>query len=195
MASAERSTTTAPILTPERLATGLDYAAYRAGCRRNVEVMDEVYRDPALTTADLEALAQLPPVQVVILAEDWCPDVYHTLPTWVRIAEQLPGWSYHIFRRDENPRLMDHFVQDSGGRSVPVYAFFDDRDRLLTWWSGRGREAQEEVDTLLAGRQFIDLSPADRKAVGEAFGQSYRQRLRRANFLEIVELLCTYHHL
>ena len=177
------------------LPPGLDYDAYRAGCRRNVETLDEVYSDPAFTAEDLELLTRLPPLKVAIIAEDWCVDVNHTLPTWVRIAKHLRGWSYTIFRRDENPELMDHFVQDSGGRALPVYAFFDDGDRLLTWWSGRGREAQEEVDRLLGDRRFVDLSTADRRAVGEAFSQSYRDRLRRANFLEIVDLLHTYHYL
>lgn len=177
------------------LARGLDYDAYRAGCMRNVAVMDEVHRDPAYTAEELDLLARLPPLEIAILAEDWCPDVFHTVPTWVRITEQLPGWSYRIFRRDEHPALMDHFVQDSGSRSLPVYAFFDDRHRLRVWWSGRGREAQAEVDRLLDGRSFIDLSPADREAVGKAFERSYRERLRRANFLEIVDLLRTYYHL
>jgi len=182
-------------ISPEALSLGLDYNAYRAGCQRNVAVMDEVYRDPTFTAEDLEFLRELPPLQLIVIAEDWCVDANHTLPTWVRIAEQLPAWSYRIFHRDAHPELMDRFVQASGARSLPVYAFFDDGNRLRAWWAGRGREAQQEVDRLLGDRRFVDLSTADREAVGEAFSQSYRDRLRRANFLEIIDLLRTYYHL
>lgn len=180
-------------ITPETLDLGLDYDAYRAGCVRNLELFDEVYAHPTHTAEDLQILARLPPLQLIAIVEDWCPDVCHTLPTWVRIVEQLPGWSYRIFRRDEHPDLMDNFLQADGARALPVYAFLNQHNSVLGWWSGRGSEAQEEVDRLLDGRRFIDLSPADRQAIGETFERRYRETFRRSNFLEVLTLLRTFH--
>lgn len=92
---------------PEFLALGKSYPQYRESIERNAETFDEVYEHPAFTSADLELLRRLPPLTVVAIGEDWCPDVYHTLPTWARVAAALDGWSLRVFERDRYPQLMD----------------------------------------------------------------------------------------
>ena len=73
-------------LTPDTWNRGLLYKDYRRTVRRNGKVFDEVYREPAYHPEDLDFLRQLPPLRVLAIGEDWWPDVYHTVPTWVRIA-------------------------------------------------------------------------------------------------------------
>ncbi len=76
-----------------------------------------------------------------------------------------------------------------------VYAFYDARNYLQVWWSGRGAEAQAAVDGWLAGRTFAELDDDASADVGRRFEAGYRDRFRRANFLEILALLRAFHHL
>jgi len=174
---------------------GLSWREYRATVEKNADVFDRVYDDPGFDDADLAPLHAVPPLTVVAIGEDWCPDVYHTLPAWVRVAERLPGWELKIFPRDQHPQLMDAFLYRGRARRVPVYAFYDRRRYLQTWWSGRSAEAQRAVDGWLAGRTFDQLEPAERAALGKRLDAGYRERFRRANFDEILALLKAFFHL
>jgi len=174
---------------------GLLYKDYRRTVRRNGKVFDEVYRGPVHGPEDLDFLRRLPPLRVLAIGEDWCPDVYHTLTTWVRIAEELPGWEMRIFPRDAHADLMSYFLWRKDAQRIPVYAFYDDEDRLQAWWSGRSAAAQKSFEDSLAGRAFGSLDPEERKKVSEAFEEGYRREFRRANFDEILALLRAFFHL
>lgn len=174
---------------------GLSYADYRRSVTRNGEVFDEVYEDPAYRRGELALLGSLPPLRVLAMGEDWCPDVYHTLPTWARIAEELPDWDLKVFPRDTHPDLMRHFLWIKDAQRIPVYAFYDDAGRLQTWWSGRSATAQKALDDALAGRAYADLEPEERKRVGQALEDGYRRELRRKNFEEILVQLRAFFHL
>lgn len=182
-------------LPEDLLEGGLSYLDYRSTVRSNDEVFDEVYRDPGYTQDDLSFLSRLPALTVVALAEDWCPDVFHTLPTWARVAEEVEGWDLKIFPRDDNPRLMEAFLWKGGAQRIPVYAFYDRNLQLQCWWSGRGREAQEALDELLAGRSFDELEEAEQARAKALFDEGYPARFRRANFEEILDLLSAFFHL
>lgn len=173
---------------------GLPYALYRERITRNQQVFDEVYENPVHTAGDLEFLRGLPGLGVLAIGEEWCPDVYQTLPTWARLAEELPGWSLRVFPRDSHPDVMDHFLWLREARRIPVYAFYDRRGHLQTWWSGRGREAQEHVDGFLKGRAFADLGREEKSRMTELLDEGYRRTFRRANLLEILALLRAFFH-
>ena len=173
---------------------GLPYSRYREEIDNNVDVFDEVYRAPAFTPADLDTLGSLPPLDVLVLGEDWCPDVYHTLPTWVRVAEDLPGWGLRVFPRDTHADVMDCFLWRREARRIPVYAFYDRRGHRQTWWSGRSREAQEWVDGRLAGRPVGELAPAEKSRFSQEMDEAYVGGFREANFREIVALLGAFFH-
>jgi thioredoxin family protein len=181
-------------LHPDIWQRGLAYPQYRRRIGRNQAVFDEVFAAPDFTPEDLEVLRQLPPLRVLAIGEDWCPDVYHTLPTWARVAEELPGWELRVFPRDAHPDVMAHFLWKKGALRIPVFAFYDERGYLQAWWSGRSAPAQQALDTFLAGRPFASLSEADKKAAGDLLQTGYRESFRRANFAEILALLRAFHH-
>jgi hypothetical protein len=172
----------------------LSYAAFLATVSRNREMFDEVYREPSHTEADLACLRQLPPLRLVAIAEDWCPDVFHTLPTWARIVEQLPGWELGIFARDTIPELMDTFLWLGDRRRIPVYAFYLEGS-LQLWWSGRGAGAEAELRDFLAGRAFADLAEEERRRGSLVLQEGYRREFRRQNLEEILTLLRAFFHL
>ena len=87
------------------LSRASSYPEYRAQVTKNADVFDEVYANPAFDDADLDFFRRLPPLTVVAIGEDWCPDVFHTLPTWARLTEEIEGWQFCVFRRDQDPPL------------------------------------------------------------------------------------------
>jgi hypothetical protein len=182
-------------LSPEVWNRGLPYASYRRTIRRNGRTFDELFREPTYTDEDLDFLRRLPPLRVVAIGEDWCPDVYHTLPTWVRVAAEIPDWELRVFPRDSNLDLMNHFLWMGENQRIPVYAFYDEDDRLQAWWSGRSAVAQRAFDEMLAGRPFASLPPEERKRISEATEEGYRREFRRANLDEILRLLRAFFHL
>ncbi|MCP3962452.1 MAG: hypothetical protein GY719_31810 [bacterium] len=179
----------------DTLSRASSYEEYRARVTKNAEVFDEVYAEPAFDDDDLNFFRRLPQLTVVAIGEDWCPDVFHTLPTWARLCEELDGWTLRVFERDQDPPLIDSFLYRGSGKRVPVYAFYDARRYLQIWWSGRGAIAQRAVDDWLAGRTFAELDDDARKEIGRRFGEGYRNDFRRANFAEIKTQLAAFFHL
>ena len=178
----------------EILEQGLTWEAYRALVENNADVFDEVWTVPAYTADDLDFFRRLPPLKVVAVGEDWCPDVYHTVPTWARLAEELDGWSFHMFRRDTGPQLIDYFLYRGTAKRVPVYAFYDQNRNLQAWWSGRGATAQHEMDGWLGGRPFSEFSDDEKAVVRVQLDDGYRERFRRLNFAEIRTQLGAFFH-
>jgi hypothetical protein len=172
----------------------LSYAGYLSTVSRNREMFDEVYARPAHADADLAWLRRLPPLRLVAIAEDWCPDVFHTLPTWARIVEQLPGWELGVFARDTIPELMDTFLWLGDRRRIPVYAFYLGSS-LQVWWSGRGAAAESALGGFLAGRAFADLGEEERRRGSLLLQEGYRREFRRQNLDEILTLLGAFFHL
>ena len=87
MASATQS-----VITPERFTKGKTFQQYLDSGIRNKELFENNYN--GLTVSDeqkaaLKELAAKPngPHHMVIIGEDWCPDVYRGMPVGVRIAE------------------------------------------------------------------------------------------------------------
>lgn len=174
---------------------GLGYEAYRRGVERNGEHFDQAYAEPAIEPGDLTLLEQLTPHRLLVLAADWCPDVFHTLPTWVRLVEKLPGWELRVFPLGEHPELMEPFERDGDARHVPVYAFYGPAGRLRVWWSGRCAAAERVVQEALGGRAYRDLDAEERAQVGRRVNGAYRSELRRRTLEEILTLLAAFYHL
>jgi hypothetical protein len=171
----------------------LSYAAYLGTLSSNRSFFDEVYSTPSHRETDLAWLRRLPPLKVLAIAEDWCPDVYHTLPTWAAMVEALPGWEIGIFSRDANPDVMEAFLWRGDRQRIPVYAFYLG-DRLQVWWSGRGAAAERELAGFLAGRGFAALPEDERRRVSLLLHEGYRREFRRQNLEETLALLKAFFH-
>ncbi len=113
-------------ITRERFAQGMTYELYYAQMTRNQERFKQQEEQVTITTADLAPFAALPsPLQVLVLAEDWCGDVINGLPILGRIAATTGKLDLRIFLRDQNLDLMDQYLKEGQYRSIPVFAFFD----------------------------------------------------------------------
>lgn len=119
-------------VTRERFEQGLTYDEFKARMTRNQERFAENERLVELSPDDLAAFKSLPePLNVLVLAEDWCGDVIDNLPVLGRLAQECGALNVRVFPRDENLDLMDQFLKDGQFRSIPVFAFFDEQFREL----------------------------------------------------------------
>lgn len=113
-------------VTRERFDQGLTYDAYKAQMTRNQERFTANEAQLQLSPDDLAAFAALPqPLNVLVLAEDWCGDVVNNLPILGRIAAASSKLNVRVFLRDQNLDLIDHYLKDDQFRSIPVFVFFD----------------------------------------------------------------------
>src|SRR5262249_52163389 len=85
-----------------------------------------------LDPSDVAAFTNLPqPLHVLVLAEDWCGDVIDNLPILGRLAQESSKLDLRIFLRDQNPDLMDQYLNQGQFRSIPVFAFYDEHFQEL----------------------------------------------------------------
>lgn len=137
-------------VTRERFEQGMSYEQYKASMTRNRERLEENERQVELSPADLAAFTLLPrPLNVLVLAEDWCGDVVANLPVLGRIAAESGQLNLRVFARDANPDLMDQYLNQGVHKSIPVMAFFDDDFREI----GRFIERPESVTELRARKR------------------------------------------
>lgn len=142
------------VVTPARFEQGLPYADFLAQAKVNRDKFEKFYKDPALTDDDIaffKRVAGLPggPVNILALAEDWCGDVYRELPTVVRIAEAT-GAELRVFRRDENPDIMDEYLLNGKSRAIPVFVFYTKDHRYITHFLERSAGAHKELAAAIA---------------------------------------------
>ena len=143
------------VVTPARFEQGLRYADFLAQAKVNRDKFEKFYNDLALTDNDIaffKKVAALPrgPANILALAEDWCGDVYRELPTVVRIAEAT-GADLRIFRRDENPDIMDEFLSNNGkSRAIPVFVFYTKDHRHIAHFLERSAGAHRELAAAIA---------------------------------------------
>ena len=174
---------------------GMTWDAYRRDkIHQNAEAFDNDYAFPAYEPDERDLLQALPPLKLVAVAEDWCPDVFHTLGTWARLVEELSEWEMRIFARDESPDVMARYLWLREKQRIPVYAFHDEDLRPIVWWSGRSAVAQAAVEEILNGRTYAEATKADKEKLGEVFDSRYLSEFRRANFQEVFRVLVgTFH--
>src|SRR5580693_6115914 len=143
------------VVTPARFAEGLSYAGFLAKATVNHDKFDESYRSVPLTDEDISFFrkaAALPhgPAKILVLAEAWCGDVYRELPTAVRIAEAT-GLELRVFKRDENPDIMDEHLSNNGkSRAIPVFVFYTKDLRQITRFLERSAGAHKELYAAIA---------------------------------------------
>lgn len=115
-------------VTRERFEQGMTYDEFKRQMTRNQERFEANERRLVLDPEDLAAFTNLPrPLNVLVLAEDWCGDVIDNLPVLGRVAAESGKLTVRIFLRDQHPDLMDQFLNQGQYRSIPVFAFFDDQ--------------------------------------------------------------------
>jgi len=122
----------------ERFEQGMSYDAYKAQMTRNQERFIETEQTVALPPSDVAFFKALPkPLNVLVLAEDWCGDVIANLPVLGRLAQESGKLNLRILLRDQNLDIMDQYLKEGQFRSIPVFVFFDENFNELGYWNER----------------------------------------------------------
>ena len=178
------------VVTPERFAQGLTYAGYLEIVQKNRARFDENYAGTTVSAEDAAALRDLAsrpngPAKLLVLGEDWCPDVFRGMPVFARMAEAA-GFELRIFNRDgqrfsrsqqpslaeapdSNADLMAEFLNVKNGQSwqsIPVAVFYTTDLEYIAHFIERPQLANDEVRTLLAPMyrrlRKPDMTPEER---------------------------------
>jgi hypothetical protein len=117
-----------PLLSPERLAKAYSYPAYR-------QMLDE-----QLAAGKTTGPEQTPEL---LAYEGWCGDAAQTLPVMEAVAQASAGHLHTAYLlRDENPDLIDQYLTN-GSRSIPkLLVLHADTLTEVTHWGPRPAEAQ-----------------------------------------------------
>jgi len=138
------------VVTRERFEQGMTYDEFKAQMTRNQERFAANERGLVLDPADVDVFKRLPrPLDVLVLAEDWCGDVIDNLPILGRLAADSEKLNLRIFLRDQHPDLMDNYLNHGEFRSIPVFVFFDDDFAEI----GRFVERPESVSARRSGQR------------------------------------------
>jgi len=116
------------MVTKERFAQGLTLSQYvdqmSVNRERFVEALDEVTIEPE----DARVLERLGAARrVLVITEDWCGTCLAEVPFVAKLIEGNPDIEMRFFPRDANLDLMDQYLKKGLYRSIPVFAFFDER--------------------------------------------------------------------
>jgi thiol-disulfide isomerase/thioredoxin len=144
----------ATAVSPKTFAGAKTYDEYIATITRNqdkfadnlakTDIADEL-------AARFRAVAARPdgPAKVLVIGEDWCPDVFRGMPVMQRIAE-VAGIEMRVLERDQHMDVMQHFRADGEFDSIPVFVFFTRDHRYLGHWIERPVRANAEMREALS---------------------------------------------
>jgi hypothetical protein len=131
-------------MTKERFASGLTYDGYKAAMTRNRERVEDNEKKVVLDPETVRFFKELPqPINVVVLAEDWCGDVIANLPVLGALAKTVGTLDVRIFYRDQNLDLINRWLNQGKHQSIPVFAFFEQDFRELGHWIERPASVTE----------------------------------------------------
>lgn len=118
----------ASVVTPERFASGQSYAEYVASIERNQKRFEENYDGTTVSAEDIAAYKELMakpngPAKLIVIGEDWCPDVFRGMPVFQKLAEAT-GLEIKVFKRDDHKDIIAEFMKDGEFESIPVAVFY-----------------------------------------------------------------------
>ena len=142
------------VVTPERFKQGFTYNDYIAQINVNKDRFEQYYQTAkdALTGDDVAFFIKAVQreggaARVLVLGEDWCPDVYRGMPLIARIAEAT-GLEMRVFPRDANLDIMDQFLNKGEYRSIITTVFYTAGQDYLCHWIQRPALAHYEIDEI-----------------------------------------------
>lgn len=188
-------------VTRERFEQGMSYDAFKAQMTRNQDRFQANEQALALDPADVTVFTNLPqPLNILVLAEDWCGDVINNLPILGRLAAESGKLNLRVFLRDQNLDIMDQYLNQGQFRSIPVFVFFDEQFHELGRFTERPasvteRNARQQRELYAQHPEFgssdtpISQLPEDIRAQVMQATAASREASRAANNQDVVSAL------
>jgi hypothetical protein len=161
------------VVTKERFISGLSYQNYMAQIKVNKENFLNFYTSAQLSPEESDFFKQAAQIRgglgkILVIGEDWCPDVTRGLPIAVRIAEAA-GVEVRIFPRDTNMDIMNEFLNRGEFASIPVIVFYTNDLTEICHWIERPE---------IANRDMSQIRDQIQKEMPNASEQEFRNALR-----------------
>jgi len=135
-------------ITIERFHKGKTFQQYLDSGIRNRELFEANYNGLKVSDAQKAALQDLKKTKgldhVVVIGEDWCPDVYRGAGVAAKIAEAA-GIEFRFFERDQNNDMIQPYKKGGEFESIPVYVFYDKDHKELGHFIERPKLANEQI--------------------------------------------------
>ena len=183
------------VVTPEKYASGFTYEEYLAQIKVNKNWFEQLYDTFQLQPEDAEFFrkaSQSPngPTKMMIIGEDWCPDVYRGMPMMARIAEAA-DMEVRIFPRDSHMDIMNEFLKEGKWASIPTAVFYNRDHQYICHWIERPELAEREM-TEIAAQLQSELPDADEHQLRAAARPRNQERFpawQQESVREIREML------
>jgi len=148
-------------ITLTRFNQGKTFQQYLESGIRNRDLFEQNYQGLKISAeqdAALKELAARPngPHHIVVIGEDWCPDVYRGAGVAQRIAEAM-GAEMRFFERDQNKDMIQPYLKGGEFESIPVFVFYDRDHREIAHFIERPEKANAELH--MAREALGDTSP------------------------------------
>jgi hypothetical protein len=132
-------------LSIDRYADAMEFHAYIAVAKKNVELWNGLYRTLPLPQRFVDRARAVPGRwHLLVLSEDWCGDAVNTVPLIARLVEDVPSLDLRILPRDQNLDVMAEHLTN-GTKSIPVVIVLDEHFVEHGWWGPRPTELQAWV--------------------------------------------------
>ena len=155
------------MVTKERFTQGMTYQQYLDQMTANKDKFLEQLTAVHVSPDDRAAFtSRKDKLNVLVITEDWCGDAITNFPVLARMVEGAPNVEMRVFLRDQNPDLMDQYLNRGIFKSIPVFVFFDDHMKELA----RFIERPPSVTEYMAQKQ-LELRRAMRAEKGKEWAQ------------------------
>lgn len=140
---------TGSVITLDRFAKGKTFQQYLDSGIRNRELFEKNYNNLEITAEQKAALKELAgkpggPHHMVVIGEDWCPDVYRGAGVAQKIAEAA-GIEMRYFERDQNKDMIAEYLKDGEFESIPVFVIYNEAHEELAHFIERPKLANEQI--------------------------------------------------
>ena len=183
------------VVTPERYASGFTYQDYLAEIKVNKNWFQQLYDNFQLKPEDAEFFRKAiqhsqGPAKMMVIGEDWCPDVYRGIPMMARIAEAA-GMEMRVFPRDSHMDIMNEFLKEGKWASIPTAVFYTRDHQYICHWIERPALADREMEEIEAEvrRGQPDATDQQFRAVARPRNQEHYPAWQQESVREIREML------
>jgi len=155
------------MVTKERFRQGMTFQQYLDQMSTNKDKFLQQLTDVRVRPDDKAvSLGRKEKLNVLVITEDWCGDALTNFPVLAKMVEGAANVEMRVFLRDQNPDLMDRYLNQGIFRSIPVFAFFDDQMRELARFIERPPAVTEYME-----KKQLEL----RRAMREEKKEEWRQ--------------------
>ena len=186
------------VVTPEKFASGFTYEEYLAQIKVNKNWFEQLYDSFQIEPDDAEffrSIVQLPqgPAKMMVIGEDWCPDVYRGMPMMARIAEAM-DIEMRVFPRDSHMDIMNEFLKEGQWASIPTAVFYTQDHQYMCHWIERPALADKEMAEIAEQirKEQPDLEDAQARAAARPRNQERFPSWQRESVSEIRAMLAKH---